>query len=122
MDMQSDGQQRLSQPQPAAASYPNLPGEGGNNGQEINDEMVNRMSSAEFEAYFNERFIEDNKKPLNETFSSQLPRHKFKQDSSTTEDNKQCRVCLFDFEDADDVVTLTCFHVFHEDCIINWFK
>lgn len=35
---------------------------------------------------------------------------------------KDCSVCLTDFEVGDTVVTLSCKHVFHEDCLVPWLE
>jgi hypothetical protein len=36
--------------------------------------------------------------------------------------NKDCSICLDNFEDNDKTVVLDCNHRFHRDCILNWFK
>jgi hypothetical protein len=33
---------------------------------------------------------------------------------------KECSICLLDFEEDDDIVDLTCTHIFHKNCIIEW--
>ena len=35
--------------------------------------------------------------------------------------NNDCSICLEDFKRDDNVITLQCKHIFHENCLINWF-
>jgi hypothetical protein len=35
-------------------------------------------------------------------------------------DNKECSICLIDFEIDDSVVVLDCHHIFHQNCILEW--
>lgn len=37
-------------------------------------------------------------------------------------DNKNCSICLNDFEKVDDISVTKCRHVFHNNCIIEWGK
>ncbi len=43
-------------------------------------------------------------------------------DDSTEDKDKNCTICLSAFEVGDEVVSLPCFHRFHVDCILAWFK
>ena len=42
--------------------------------------------------------------------------------SHLEEDKKNCIICLEDFKTGDEVIYLPCFHVFHKDCILEWFR
>lgn len=35
---------------------------------------------------------------------------------------KECPICQEEFEPGDDIVQLTCHHIFHKDCIKKWLK
>lgn len=35
--------------------------------------------------------------------------------------NNDCSICLEDFKGGDNVITLQCKHIFHENCLTNWF-
>ena len=39
-----------------------------------------------------------------------------------TKENKNCIICLIDLNVGDRVITLPCFHMFHKECINDWFK
>ena len=42
--------------------------------------------------------------------------------STLEEDKKQCVICMEDFNNGDEVMYLPCLHVFHKDCLLEWFK
>ena len=42
--------------------------------------------------------------------------------SKMKEDNKNCVICLEDFKNGDVVIYLPCLHVFHKDCLLEWFR
>ena len=42
--------------------------------------------------------------------------------SHLEEDKKQCVICMEDFKDGDEVIYVPCLHVFHKDCLLEWFK
>jgi len=74
-----------------------------------------------------ELFLRDNKKPISSSMLSQLPRHRFNVESvegsaAAMADEKNCRVCMGDYEQGEMIMTLTCFHKFHAECIETWFK
>ena len=63
--------------------------------------------------------------PLNVNVLDQLPQSEFKMSDlqkNATDGEKQCIVCLSDYEEGEKVLTLTCFHKFHNACIVEWFK
>ena len=39
-----------------------------------------------------------------------------------TKENKNCIICLIDLNVGDRVIILPCFHMFHKECINDWFK
>ena len=34
----------------------------------------------------------------------------------------QCSICMTDYEEGEEILTLLCFHKFHAECIETWFK
>ena len=36
--------------------------------------------------------------------------------------NRNCAVCLANFNPGDEIISLPCFHIFHKDCVIDWLK
>ena len=49
---------------------------------------------------------------------------KFKDTRRNVADDFYCAICYKDFEPEDEVMELKCFedHIFHTNCIIEWFK
>lgn len=43
-------------------------------------------------------------------------------ENQITNENKNCIICLIDLKVGDRVLTLPCFHMFHKECIDDWFK
>jgi len=37
-------------------------------------------------------------------------------------DKKDCVICLEEFKNGDEVITLPCFHLYHKKCISDWLK
>jgi len=42
------------------------------------------------------------------------------EDIENKEDNKECSICLVDYENEDDISMTNCKHVFHNKCIVEW--
>ncbi len=34
----------------------------------------------------------------------------------------ECSICLNDFENNENILILPCIHIFHENCLKEWFK
>ena len=47
---------------------------------------------------------------------------KLKDVSKLEDDKKNCVICMEDFKIGDEVLFIPCLHVFHKNCIIEWFK
>ena len=91
------------------------------------------MSEQQFEDHMNELFLRDNQKPVSLNLLSQLPRSRFKKAQSDCDvRNKagkekdtseiECAICMVEFVEMDEILTLTCFHKFHASCIETWFR
>ena len=47
---------------------------------------------------------------------------KLKDVSNLEDDKKNCIICMEDFKNGDEVIYIPCLHVFHKNCILEWFK
>lgn len=94
---------------------------------------VNSVLSSMFEDNFG-RHDEQYESVIEESFEDQptlkktdniinISSQKFKALSKKLKsDNKECSICLNDFEKNDDVSITTCKHIFHNTCITEWGK
>lgn len=57
--------------------------------------------------------------PQNRTILNQLPTYKF---DANTQEKAQCRVCLCDYENDEEIKILPCLHKYHKECIDEWLK
>jgi hypothetical protein len=60
--------------------------------------------------------------PVNSDILSSLAEFTVKSDSKIFQEKKDCSVCLEIYEIDQNVNILPCTHMFHADCIKNWFK
>ncbi|BFG23286.1 hypothetical protein CerSpe_095600 [Prunus speciosa] len=55
---------------------------------------------------------------------SRLPSHKYKpppkKKGNSTDENKDCAICLMEYKRKEDLTTLPCLHLYHEKCIKTW--
>ena len=49
-----------------------------------------------------------------------LPENEVSDSSKLDPDNKNCVICLGDFQDKEHIICLPCIHVFHSECIKSW--
>ena len=56
----------------------------------------------------------DNSLPEN---GNSLPENEIEDSSKLPEDQKNCVICLGDFQDKEHIIRLPCLHVFHSDCV-----
>ena len=76
----------------------------------------------------NELFLRDNQKPISIDLLSQLPRSRFNAGSASQQaaevdaSERQCTICMTDYSDNEEMLTLPCFHKFHAGCVETWFK
>ena len=99
-----------------------------NNRERRENDRVNRMSEQEFENYMNDLHIRDSVKPIKADLLSQLPRSRYQAtglegpQTNVNQDERQCTICMTDFEQGEEILTLTCFHKYHSECVETWFK
>ena len=51
-----------------------------------------------------------------------LPETEVNDSSKLDPDNKNCVICLGDFQDKEHIICLPCIHVFHSECIKSWLR
>lgn len=68
--------------------------------------------------------IQDRKQIIDYTFVSAIVPY-FVLEGRTHNSHKidtSCPICMEDFGEWDSVLLMSCRHVFHKDCIVNWIK
>jgi len=63
-------------------------------------------------------FLEDVHVGLTDELIQRYPITKFHKKAS----EEECSICLCEFEEGQDILTLQCFHHYHPDCIKTWLK
>lgn len=38
------------------------------------------------------------------------------------EEKRNCVICMSQFDKGDKIITILCCHLYHSECILNWFK
>ena len=49
-----------------------------------------------------------------------LPENEIEDSSKLPEDQRNCVICLGDFQDKEHIIRLPCLHVFHSECVKSW--
>ena len=65
--------------------------------------------------------VEQNQSLNNLINIEDLPVNVLNKVDNLDENNKNCVICLEDFVIGDRIISLPCIHIFHADCIKNWF-
>ena len=88
------------------------------NGEPINYD--DNQTDEDYERYVD---LEDVKLPIKKEILKKIPIKLYEEIDiiDKKEKNIQCAVCLTDFENKDKVRNLPCHHVYHNDCITEWF-
>lgn len=60
--------------------------------------------------------------PVNENLISVLPQMDIKDLSKIPDEKKDCVICLTNYELNEKVIILPCTHMFHTDCLKDWFR
>jgi hypothetical protein len=68
-----------------------------------------------------EEIQSNNNHPVSEEILQQLPEIDVDL-SKLDDDNKNCVICLQDFQNGEKATFLPCFHIFHTECIKNWLQ
>ena len=59
--------------------------------------------------------------PVPQEVIDDLPQTVVNDASKLSSEKKNCVICLTDFENGDKTIVLPCIHLFHYDCIVQWF-
>lgn len=60
--------------------------------------------------------------PVPQEVIDDLPQTVVNDASKLSSEKKNCVICLNDFENGDKTIVLPCIHLFHYDCIVQWFE
>ena len=69
-----------------------------------------------------ERINQPTQHPVPDTIVNELPEITIDSVDKLDGDKKDCTICLNSFKHGDKALILPCIHIFHTDCIKNWFK
>ena len=67
----------------------------------------------------------ESKAEIDENLLNQLPVSKFKRSDfgiGASREDTECVICLQDYEEGEELLTLVCFHKFHSSCIKKCLK
>lgn len=60
--------------------------------------------------------------PVSDEIINELPVINIDDPNKLEADKKQCVICLADYQNGEKAIILPCIHLFHSDCIKNWFR
>jgi hypothetical protein len=66
--------------------------------------------------------IENQSNQVDEKLLKRIPIIEVEDKNKLSDDNKKCTICQDEYNNKDKVIVLPCLHVFHPDCINNWFS
>ena len=66
--------------------------------------------------------IENQSNQVDEKLLKRIPIIEVEDKNKLSEDNKKCTICQEEYDNKDKVIVLPCLHVFHPECINNWFS
>ena len=84
-----------------------------------NPYMINNQNNVEA---FLEQINQPSQHPVPDTIVNELPEITIDSVDKLDGDKKDCTICLNSFKHGDKALILPCIHIFHTDCIKNWFK
>ena len=73
------------------------------------------------ENLFNQLMAIPKTNPVPKEVIDDLPQTVVNDASKLSSEKKNCVICLTDFENGDKTIVLPCIHLFHYDCIVQWF-
>ena len=86
-----------------------------NHDEEINNILINYNSNSLSE---NNSSYDSNSNNID--INSQLSSRKLLNIDKLSPDKKTCIICLENFKESDKIINLSCFHMFHNNCIRTW--
>ena len=90
------------------------------------DEITSHIMGFGFNAIsdlnFNNSFLNLLKKGLDKNILDNMEIAKIKDVDKLDNDKKKCIICLENYVNGDDSITLPCIHIFHTSCIKTWLK
>ena len=98
-----------------------------NNIEENNDFQFNDEINSNNLEIGNEEIDESNdtiicENPLDEDIIENLPVTKLEDIEKLSDENKKCTICFEIFNKDDNIIYLPCIHIYHEECIKEWFR
>jgi len=125
-EYEEDGGEEYVEINPVFMAGANGQGGGGNNNfaaamQMLVQRLERVVNDANYENYSN---LEDVKVPLKEEVAKSLHVSKYSNIDPKYRDDRniQCSICLSEYDNEDAVYQLNCDHIYHTDCINQWFK
>ena len=105
----------------------------------MHDEMLREEEAHQMEVYRqaqqqqaqNQVLIDESEdgKVLSANTIAQLPRRIYnsanveeRKDGQKEEGENECMICMCEYENGEELLTLDCFHSYHTQCILDWFK
>jgi len=62
------------------------------------------------------------RKPLDRETIANIPTKIFHKNEANKDTDKECSICLTEFEEGEEIAILPCLHRFHKSEIFEWFK
>ena len=60
--------------------------------------------------------------PVDDSILNILPRSKIKKVNNLPQEKRSCVICIEEFKENELVITIPCYHIYHENCAKKWFQ
>ena len=91
------------------------------NNQEVQINSNRTRHIYDFSQIINQ-LLKDQSNPVDENLINMLPETKIKNVDKLPQDKRNCVICMEDFKENELIITIPCYHIFHKNCIGEWFK